>query len=168
MGKPQKKGRPRKFNNSKQLEDAWEGFKNECDNQIVTVNEFSQKYAQFVTAQLKRRIAYSIEGFCVFAHLTRSAFYDTYENAPEFSDIVTRMREECEVDTSLKLQTGEIPSQLAGLLLSRYGYSTKTENKTESKSQISGTLELKHLDLSSLSDDELNALNELTQKINPL
>ena len=36
------------------------------------------------------------------------------------------MREECEIDARRKFETGMIPSQLAGLWMSNYGYSTKT------------------------------------------
>lgn len=158
-------GRPRKIKTASQLKTAWEEFKHDCDNQMIPSCEFSSKSSAFITEETRHRIAYSIEGFCNFLNLTRSAFYDTYEKDTAFSDIVTRMREECEVDTVRKLQTSEISSQLGGLLLSRYGYGTKIEAKTETHANVSGAFKLESLDLSELSDDELRTLNELARKI---
>ena len=120
-------GRPRKIKNVKQLEDAWQAFKDECNNQVVLTHEFSAKNSEFVSRELKRSITYTIEGFCVYAGISRSAFYETYGESKQFSDMVTRIREECEVDARRKFELGVIPTQLAGLWMSRHGYSAKTE-----------------------------------------
>ena len=120
-------GIPRKFQNVKQLEDAWQAFKDECNNQVVLTHEFSAKNSEFVSRELKRSITYTIEGFCVYAGISRSAFYETYGESKQFSDMVTRIREECEVDARRKFELGVIPTQLAGLWMSRHGYSAKTE-----------------------------------------
>jgi hypothetical protein len=37
------------------------------------------------------------------------------------------MKEECEIDARMKFETGQIPSQLAGLWMSKHGYTTKTD-----------------------------------------
>jgi hypothetical protein len=37
------------------------------------------------------------------------------------------MKEECEVDARKKFELGAVPSQLAGLWLSKYGYTTKND-----------------------------------------
>ena len=42
--------------------------------------------------------------------------------------VVTRIREECEADARRKFELQVIPSQLAGLWMSKYGYTTKVEN----------------------------------------
>lgn len=120
-------GRPRKIKSVKALEEAWEEYKDFCDNQVVLTHEFSQKNSEFVSAELKKRITYTIEGFCVYIGLARSSFYQIYGEDERFSDIVTRMREECEIDARSKFETGTIPSQLAGLWMSKYGYTTKTD-----------------------------------------
>ena len=120
-------GRPRKIKSVKALEEAWEEFKDYCDNQIVLSHEFSAKNSEFVSAELKRSITYTIEGFCVYIGLGRQNFYSTYVDDEKFHDIVTRMKEECEIDARRKFETGMIPSQLAGLWMSKYGYSTKTD-----------------------------------------
>ncbi|MBD5145042.1 MAG: hypothetical protein HDT21_03900 [Ruminococcus sp.] len=120
-------GRPRKFTSVKQLEKTWEAYKADCDNQKVLTHDFSSKNSEFVTAELKRSITYTIEGFCVFAGIARSAFYEMYAEKEPFSDTVTRMREECEVDARKKFELQVIPSQLAGLWMSNYGYTTKTD-----------------------------------------
>lgn len=120
--------RPRKIKTPKAMEQAWEEFKQDCDNQQVVTHDFSSKNSEFVTATLRRSITYSIEGFCVFIGISRAAFYEIYSKDDRFIDIVTRIREECEVDARRKFETGQIPTQLAGLWMSKYGYSSKVEN----------------------------------------
>lgn len=120
-------GRPRRFKSVKALEEAWEAYKAYCDNQMVLTHDFSSKNSEFVSKELKRSITYTIEGFCVYAKISRSSFYEIYEKDERFSDTVTRMKEECEVDARSKFELGVIPSQLAGLWMSNYGYSTKTD-----------------------------------------
>lgn len=127
--------RPR-FKNVAELEEAWEAYKEVCDNQMVLVHDFSSKNSEFVSAELRKSITYTIEGFCVYAKLARSAFYDTYANDKRYSDIVTRMKEECEMDARRKFELQMIPSQLAGLWMSKYGYTTKQDNN------VSGTLDV--------------------------
>ena len=121
-------GRPRKIESPDMLYDLWEEFKNDCDNQNVLTHEFSAKAGKYVSQELKRCITYTIEGFCVYIGLARRAFYDTYANSEEYSHIVTHMREECEYDARRKFEIQAIPSQLAGLWMSKHGYSTKVEN----------------------------------------
>ena len=62
--------------------------------------------------------------------------------APLF--IVTRMKEECEVDAREKFELQVIPSQLAGLWMSKYGYTTKTD------ANISGNLDTEKTKLDDL------------------
>lgn len=126
-------GRPRKIRTAAQMEELWEGYKYECDHQMVVTHAFSPKDSDFISAKLVRRIPYNIKGFCLFARLDYSTFYDSYANNPRFSAIVTRMREECEVDLLTKLATEEIPTRLAGLLLSKYGYTTKVDTGAEAR-----------------------------------
>lgn len=63
----------------------------------------------------------------MFAGISRQAFYEYYAKNEKYVDIVTRMREECEVDARKKFELQVIPPQLAGLWMSRYGYSTKQD-----------------------------------------
>ena len=122
-------GRPRKIKTVKQMEELWEAYKIDCDNQMVLTHDFSSKNSEFVSAELKRCITYTIEGFCVFVGIARSTFYQIYENDKRFSDMGTRMREECEIDARKKFELGVVPSQLAGLWMSHYGYTTKVETE---------------------------------------
>ena len=121
-------GRPRKFETPEGLAAAWEWYKAVCDNKKVLTHEFSAKNSEFVSKELKRSVTYTIEGFCAHAGISRAAFYEHYGNNDEFVDIVTRIREACEVDAREKFELGVIPTQLAGLWMSRHGYSTKTDN----------------------------------------
>lgn len=117
-------GRPRKIKSVKAMKDAWEEYKEYCDNQEVLTHEFSNKDSKFVSAVLKKKITYTIEGFCVYIGIVRSTFYQTYAEDETFSDIVAHMREECEIDARSKFETGQIPPQLSALWMSKYGYST--------------------------------------------
>lgn len=121
-------GRPLKIKSPEEMEQLWEAYKQECDNQEVLAHEFSSKNSEFVSEKLKRSITYTIEGFCVYLKIPRSIFYDTYTGKKKYSDIVTRIREECEADARRKFELQVIPSQLAGLWMSKYGYTTKVEN----------------------------------------
>lgn len=142
-------GRKLRFNTPEEMEQCWEDYKHECDYKKVLVHDFSSKNSEFVIAELYKSVTYTIEGFCVYAHMPRSTFYDTYSCKKKYSDIVTRIREECEVDAREKFELQIIPPQLAGLWMSKYGYTTKVENN------ISGLQ-----DEMSMLDDVLNQLKE--------
>lgn len=120
-------GRPKKFKSVKALEEAWEAYKDDCNNRKVLTHDFSSKNSEFVSKELTRSVSYTIEGFCVFVGISRSAFYERYVSDERFADIVTRMREESEVDAREKFELGIIPSQLSGLWMSKYGYTTKQD-----------------------------------------
>lgn len=137
-------GRPRKFKSVKALEELWEKYKTNCNNREVLTHDFSSKNSEFVTARLQRSVTYTIEGFCVFAGISRAAFYERYAGDEKFADIVTRMREECEIDAREKFELGAIPSQLAGLWMSKYGYTTKQDTN------IGGVLDLEKSKLDDL------------------
>ena len=119
-------GRKRKFT-PKSLEEAWEEYKKHCDHYRVLTHEFSAKNSEFVSENLEKKITYTILGFCVWAKISRQSFYDYYADDPRFTDIVTRMKDECELDARMKFETGCIPTQLAGLWMSKHGYSTKND-----------------------------------------
>ena len=125
---------------------AWEEYKADCDSQTVLTHDFSSKNSEFVSKELKRSVTYTIEGFCVYTGISRSAFYERYADNEKFADIVTRMREECEVDARKKFELQVIPSQLAGLWMSKYGYTTKqdtnlTGNLDVEKSKLDDLIE---------------------------
>lgn len=125
--------RPRKFRSPKALETKWEEYKKKCNNMVVLTHDFSSKNSEFVSAELRRSVTYTIEGFCVFSGISRQSFYDYYAEDERFADIVTRMKEECEIDAREKFELGVIPSQLAGLWMSKYGYTTKQDVIAEVK-----------------------------------
>ena len=129
-------GRPRKIKSVKALEEAWEEYKQFCDNQTALSHEFSSKNSEFVSANLKRSITYTIEGFCVYIGMARSTFYQIYGEDERFSDMVTRMKEECEFDARRKFELQLIPTQLSGLWMSHYGYSTRTDSSMEMKNKV--------------------------------
>lgn len=119
-------GKPKKFT-PEELEQKWQEYKSFCDNYTVPVTEFSSRNSEFVSMDLKKPITYTIEGFCVWLPLDRSSFYKNYRDCKRYAHIVSRMQEECEFDARRKFETGMIPTQLAGLWMSKHGYSTKAQ-----------------------------------------
>lgn len=81
----------------------------------MLTHDFSSKNSEFVSEELKRSITCTIEGFCVYAKISRTAFYEYYGDDPKYVDMVMCMKEECEVDAWSKFELGVIPSQLARL-----------------------------------------------------
>ena len=120
-------GRARKFPSAKALEKAWGEYKAWCNSQKAITHGFSAKNSEFVTAELPRSTTYTIEGFCAWAGINRQAFYKTYGQDDKYCDIVTRMREECEIDARMKFEMGVIDAKLAPLWMSRYGYGVKEQ-----------------------------------------
>ena len=137
--------RPRKIKTPAEMERLWEEYKAYCDNQSVLTHEFSGARAEFVSKELKKKITYTIEGFCAWLGLIRSAFYQNYVNNERFADVATRIREECEVDVRGKFETGQIPSQLSALWMSKFGYGTNVAAKVDAtelvNDWINGVLE---------------------------
>lgn len=125
--------RPRKFKTSEDLELKWDEYKNRCNNIEVLTHNFSSKNSEFVSAKLRHSVTYTIEGFCVYAGISRQAFHEHYSGNKKFTDVVVRIREECEADAREKFELGIIPTQLAGLWMSKYGYTTKQEVNAEVK-----------------------------------
>lgn len=119
----------RKFMNARALEKAWDEYREYCANHTAVVTEFSSKLGEFITQEVRKPVTCTIAGFCAYVKLPRSDFYANYDDTDGFKDIVTRIREECEVDAREKFESGQIPTQLAGLWMSKYGYSTKIDNE---------------------------------------
>lgn len=121
----------KKINTAKAMMEAWESFKDYCDHKTVIKTEFSQKSSEFVTAEIPAPITYTIKGFCNFVGMTETNFYVTYGRNEKFKSAIAHMKEECEVDAREKFENGTINSRLAGLWMSNYGYTTKTDANIE-------------------------------------
>ena len=109
--------RPRKIQSAKKLAEKWAEYKEYCNNRRAIVHDFSSKNSEFVSAELRKPVTCTIEGFCVYLEISRSTFYEVYGEDERFSDIVTRIREECEIDAREKFE--------------QYGYSTKKDMAAE-------------------------------------
>lgn len=129
--------RPKKIKSPKELLTKWEEFKYDCDNKTAICNEFSSSKGAFVSVELKKPITYTIEGFCIYIGIPRSVFYKIYGEDKKFTDIVTYIKEECEIDARKKFEQGTIPTQLSGLWMSKYGYSNKQETTSSNTVTIS-------------------------------
>ena len=118
----------KKFKTPEELLYKWKEYKDYCNNQDVLVHDFSSKNSEFVSAKLKKSVTYTIEGFCVFAGISRQAFYKDYADNRRYVDIVTRMREECEIDARMKFETGVIP-YAAGRTMDEQIWATRQSRK---------------------------------------
>lgn len=159
----------RKIKNAKEMAEKWEEFKFECDNHKVQITDFSSKHARHVTSTITKSITYTIEGFCLFLGISRQSFYLSYVENPRYSDIVTKIREECELDARRKFETGAIPTQLAGLWMSKYGYTNKTDAETRKTVAETELLKLKMEILKTGGDmEELNKLDKIIDGLNKM
>ena len=126
----------KKINSATAMAEAWEQYKAVCDSKTVTRTEFSQRTSSFVTAVIPSPVTYTIKGFCIYIGMTEQNFFATYTKNKKFELVIARMKEECEADARQKFENGTINSRLAGLWMSHYGYSTKSESKEEIKNSV--------------------------------
>lgn len=126
-------GRNRKFTSERSLAEAWEEYKKYCDSKTVIRTEFSQRLGQFITAEIPHPVTYTIKGFCLWCGLTEQAFYAKYAKDNKIELVIARMKEDCERDCREKFENGTIPTQLSGLWMSHYGYSTSTKVEADVK-----------------------------------
>lgn len=124
-----------------QMLKLWEKYKTICDNKSVVVFDHNKKTGEYDINEIIRPITYTIKGFAVFLGMTERNFYSTYNENPKFQYVIARVREECEVNTREKFELGLINPKLAGLWMSKYGYSTKQEDSITGKDD--GPIEFK-------------------------
>ena len=94
------------------------------DDMLVTRTEFSQRLADFVSRTIPAPVTYTVIGFCSWAGITRQDYYETYGKDPAFDTVIARISDDCEIDARRKFENGTLPTQLSGLWMSNYGYST--------------------------------------------
>lgn len=123
----------RTFLTPESMWDAWCEYKDNCNGRTKKQTTFSQREGRHITEEIPAPVSYSFKGFCLYVGMTEQNLYATYynKNRDVFEPVLARIRDECEIDTKEKLETGQIESRLSGLLLSRYGYSTTVEQKTD-------------------------------------
>ena len=117
----------RRFKTPADLLKTWKDYKEDCDHRTVTRTEFSSKLGKFCSAEVPASVTYTIEGFCIYAGLARSAFYSHYVDVKKYAEAVELIRTECEIDARSKLEMNIIATSLAGLWMGKYGYTTKQE-----------------------------------------
>ena len=125
----------RKITSPKKMGELWEEYKAQCNSREAMTHSFSQKSGQFVSKKLEKAVTYTVLGFCRYIGLARQNFYKAYCDDPKYRDIVTRIREECEVDAREKFELGLIDPKLAPLWMSKYGYGAKAETGGEEERQ---------------------------------
>ena len=123
----------RKFKTPTDLERAWDNYKAFCDSHTViqrTVEDGRER-----KIEQSRPLTYTIEGFCTHVRISRQGFYKIYSAKKQYAPVFERIKDECEVDARQKFETGQLPCKLAGLWMSRYGYTAKPTS-AESESDI--------------------------------
>lgn len=115
----------------------------ENTKRTVTARPLPQRHFHRETVYLLHKkfphpITYTIKGFCAYVGMTEAAFYDLYNKDEKLELVIARMKQDCEIDAREKFENGTIDSRLAGLWMSHYGYTTKTD--TEVKSNVGVTI----------------------------
>ncbi len=124
-------GRPRVIKSVAIMAKAWEAYKADCDNRIYT-KYLVDKDGIVTKARVPRPKSYKIIDFVANTlGISYQSFQATYKEAPEFSALVNKMETDCHACKVQMFEDGDIDGRLAGLLLSPYGYTTKTEAKVE-------------------------------------
>lgn len=91
-GTVRKIGRPRKFT-PERFEEVFEQYKKWAKSTPIYVNRISA--GQTISVPCERPL--TLTGFCRFAEISRDSFYN-YEAKPEFSELLTFIREAIEAD----------------------------------------------------------------------
>lgn len=118
---------------------VWEKYleyKEHCNSRTVTRTEFSQRTSEFVTAVIPAPVTCTLKGFCNFVGMTEQNFYKYYASKKQLESVIARIKEDCELDAREKFENGTVNSRLAGLWMSNYGYSTKSESKEEVRNSV--------------------------------
>lgn len=118
------------------LWDSYLEYKESCNGKTVLMTAFSQKEGKFVTQEVPHPVTATKKGFCAFLGMTEQNFYAVYKNDPEFELVIARIDLDCEIDAREKFENGTLDSRLAGLWMSHYGYTQKTDTEVTSKSSV--------------------------------
>ena len=111
-------------------EALWESYltyKDNCNGRTVLKTAFSQKEGKFVTQEVPHPVTVTKKGFCAFLGMSEQNFYAVYAKDPEFELVIARIDLDCEIDAREKFENGTLDSRLAGLWMSHYGYTQKTD-----------------------------------------
>ena len=111
-------------------EALWESYltyKDNCNGRTVLMTAFSQKEGKFVTQEVPHPVTVTKKGFCAFLGMSEQNFYAVYAKDPEFELVIARIDLDCEIDAREKFENGTLDSRLAGLWMSHYGYTQKTD-----------------------------------------
>jgi hypothetical protein len=120
-------GRKKKIPSVRRLEEMWAAYREDCDQRTMKRTDFSPKLGIHVTSEVPAPVSYEIKGFCAYIGMTEQNFYATYNKDPDFESVIARMRQDCENSKREGFEQGRYPSQLAGLWMSRYGYTVRQD-----------------------------------------
>ena len=111
-------------------------YKEQCNGKSVLMTAFSQKEGRFVTQEVPHPVTATKKGFCAFLGMTEQNLHAVYMKDPEFESVIAQIDLECELDAREKFENGTLDSRLAGLWMSNYGYTQKTDTEVTSKASV--------------------------------
>jgi hypothetical protein len=122
-----KLGSPRKFKISELLT-KWEEYKK---SRIAHKDKWIYPNGKPTKVEEEIKMPLFIKGFALSLGMSSSNFFNCYLNTEEkdFMQLHKYIKEECEMSKVDGFVLGNYPPQLAGLLLSQHGYSTKQDVK---------------------------------------
>lgn len=131
-----KRGGNRTIPGPEELWLAYQAYKAGCNGKTVVMTAFSQKKGIFVTQEVPHPVTATKKGFCAYLGMTEQNFYAVYAKDPEFELVIARIDLDCELDAREKFENGTLDSRLAGLWMSHYGYTQKTDTEVTSKERV--------------------------------
>lgn len=147
-------GRPTEY--SEQVLIDSKEYVDSCEDEITSVisgqSDSFTKYEQ----KLKVNIP-TIEGLARYLKIHRSTVYAWQKEHPEFSDIIEELQQKQAERLLSNGLSGDYNSTIAKVLLTKHGYTDKQE--------INSVIEDKRKDLSGLSDEDLETLEHIYNKI---
>lgn len=100
----------------------------------------------------------TIEGLAMHLEVSRSTVYLWAKEYPEFSDIIERLQQKQAIALLNNGLAGNYNPTIAKVLLTKHGYTERQEVETKT------TIKDERMDLSKLTDDELDTLEALQRK----
>lgn len=121
-------GRQRKIKSPAEMLAKWRAYKESCDNATVRKSIVNYQTGEVLNVEQLAPVTVTIEGFSLYIGMYKQSFHATYVNDEKYDAVIQMIKTECEQDARRKFENGTLNPRLAGLWLSNYGYTTKTDN----------------------------------------
>lgn len=99
----------------------------ECRNHTITKTVIDRDTGLPQEIQVKKPRSRNITGWCLWAGISKTAYYNHYVGTKYFGAVCDAILADCEQSARGLFEDGEISPSLAGLWMGAYGYSTRQE-----------------------------------------